>query len=61
MILTINSTFKMSKYSQLSFLPEEIVARMNNSNVNEFGRDVDKGDVTFLAACQCFRSNVQMF
>ena len=32
------------------------MARMNNSNVNEFGRDPDKGEMVFLAQCQCFRA-----
>ena len=35
---------------------EEIMARMNNSSVNEFGRDPEKGEVVFLAQCQCFRA-----
>ena len=38
------------------FSLEEMVARMNDTNVNEFGRDVDKGDIVFLAQCQCFRA-----
>lgn len=36
--------------------PDEIMARMNNSNVNEFGRDPEKGEISFLAQCQCFRA-----
>merc|ERR1712130_789529 len=41
---------------EIEFSAAEIVARMKNSNVNEYGRDCDKGDVVFLASCQCFRA-----
>lgn len=30
--------------------PDEIMARMNNSNVNEFGRDPEKGEISFLGS-----------
>jgi len=39
---------------------EEIMARMNSTTVNEYGRDPDKGEIVFLAQCQCFRAELDV-
>ena len=39
---------------------EEIMARMNSTTVNEYGRDPDKGEVVFLAQCQYFRAELDV-
>ena len=36
------------------------MARMNSTTVNEYGRDPDKGEVVFLAQCQCFRAELDI-
>lgn len=33
---------------------------MNSTSVNEFGRDPEKGEVVFLAQCQCFRAEYEV-
>lgn len=42
---------------EIEFSPADIMARMKEGNVNDFGRDLDKGDIVFLASCQCFRAD----
>ena len=42
--------------SEMEFTPAAIMARLTNSNINDYGRDCDKGDIVFLASCQCFRA-----
>ena len=37
------------------------MARMNNSNVNEFGRDPEKGEISFLGSFSKEAQNLAQF